>query len=216
MVDIPRYFSQLKTNPNNITTIVQLREFTQNDAREGYPEKDTASWDRGFSRGYDNTSPVWWGDYTTQAELAGPQGIAGAVKKYSLDAIVLPTGYLSKLAAPLGNPVITVPVGRTPDDTPLEKNKFGTLNLKGPNQPFGVGFTGARFSEEVLIEIAYAFEQATLVRKTIIPYIQPKTELEDIIRKRKDIIGNLELGSKGVKWHLLLPNLLRTIPQCIL
>ncbi|KAM0476147.1 hypothetical protein ACHAPX_006564 [Trichoderma viride] len=192
MVNIPRYFLQLKTNPNNITTMAQLREFIQNDAREGYPEKNTRSWDRGISRGYDNTSPVWWGNYTAQAELAGPQGIAGAVKKYSLDAIVLPTEYLSKLAAPLGNPVISVPVGRTPDDTPLEKNEFGTLNIKGPNQPFGLGFTGARFSEEVLVEIAYAFEQATMVRKTIIPFIQPKTELKDIVG-REDTNGNLEL-----------------------
>ncbi|PNP43622.1 hypothetical protein TGAMA5MH_04594 [Trichoderma gamsii] len=193
MANIPRYFSQLKTNPNNITTMVQLREFIQNDAREGYPEKNTSSWDRGISRGYDNTSPVWWRNYTAQAELAGPQGIAGAVKKYSLDAIVLPTEYLSKLAAPLGNPVISVPVGRTPDDTPLEKNEFGTLNIKGPNQPFGLGFTGARFSEEVIVEIAYAFEQATMVRKTIIPYIQPKTELKDIVGEREDTNGNLEL-----------------------
>ncbi|EHK42505.1 uncharacterized protein TrAtP1_002479 [Trichoderma atroviride] len=193
MVDIPRYFSQLKTNPNNITTMIQLREFIQNDAREGYPEKNTASWDRGIRRGYDNTSPAWWANYKAQAELAGPRGIAGAVDKYSLDAIVLPTEYLSKLAAPLGNPVISVPVGRTPDDTPLEKNKFGTLNIKGPNQPFGLGFTGARFSEEILVEIAYAFEQATMVRKTIVPYIQPKTELEDIVGKREDTNGELEL-----------------------
>ncbi|UKZ55997.1 hypothetical protein TrVGV298_009821 [Trichoderma virens] len=193
MVNIPRYFSQLKTNPNNITTMIQLREFIQKDAREGYPEKNTASWDRGISRGYDNTSPVWWENYHAQAELAGPQGIAGAVKEHSLDAIVLPTGYASKLAAPLGNPVISVPVGRMPDDTPLEKNEFGTLNVKGPNQPLGLGFTGARFNEEVLIEIAYAFEQATMVRKTIIPHIQPKTELKDILEKIEYTNGNLEL-----------------------
>ncbi|KAL7928159.1 amidase signature domain-containing protein [Trichoderma chlorosporum] len=193
MVDIPRYFSQLKTNPNNITTMVQLREFIQKDAREGFPEKNTASWDRGLSRGYDNTSPVWWENYSAQAELAGPQGIAGAVKNHSLDAIVLPTEYASNLAAPLGNPVITVPMGRTPDDSPLERNAFGTLNVKGPNMPFGLGFTGARFSEEVLLEIAYAFEQATMVRKTIIPYIQPKTELKDILEKTENTNGNLEL-----------------------
>ncbi|KAL7905135.1 amidase signature domain-containing protein [Trichoderma velutinum] len=193
MADIPRYFSQLKTNPNNITTMFQLREYIQKDVREEYPEKDTQSWDRGISRGYDNTSPIWWGNYSAQAELAGPQGIAGAVKEHSLDAIVLPTEYLSALAAPLGNPVISVPVGRTPDDAPLVRNEFGTLNLKGPNQPFGLGFTGARFSEEVLIEIAYAFEQATMVRKTIVPYIQPKTELKDIVGKTEQTNGNLEL-----------------------
>ncbi|KAH0523084.1 hypothetical protein TsFJ059_008136 [Trichoderma semiorbis] len=193
MADIPRYFSQLKTNPNNITTMMQLREFIHKDIREEYPEKGTQSWDRGISRGYDNTSPVWWENYSAQAELAGPRGIAGAVKEHSLDAIVLPTEYLSMLAAPLGNPVISVPVGRTPDDAPLVRNEFGTLNLNGPNQPFGLGFTGVRFSEEVLIEIAYAFEQATMVRKTIVPYIQPETELEDIVGKTEQTNGNFEL-----------------------
>ncbi|KAK4076920.1 uncharacterized protein Triagg1_3887 [Trichoderma aggressivum f. europaeum] len=174
MADIPRYFSQLKTNPNNITTMIRLREFIQRDVREEYPEKGTQAWDRGISRGYDNTSPMWWENHSAQAELAGPRGIAGALKEHSR-CHGPPHGVSEHACSSFRQPV---PVGRTPDDAPL---------------PFGLGFTGARFGEEVLVEIAYAFEQATMLRKTIVACIQPETELKDVVGKTAQTNGNLEL-----------------------
>ena len=42
---------------------------------------------------------------------------------------------------------------------------------------------GAKWSEEKLIGLAYAFEQRTKVREMITPYIQPKTELVDVVGK---------------------------------
>jgi amidase len=43
---------------------------------------------------------------------------------------------------------------------------------------------GPHFSEELLVGLAYAFEQRTLVRDAIVPYIQPSTELVDVVMKR--------------------------------
>jgi amidase len=40
---------------------------------------------------------------------------------------------------------------------------------------------GARFSEEILIGLAYDFEQKTLAQRKGAPYLVPTTELSDVI-----------------------------------
>ena len=83
--------------------------------------------------------------------------------KFHLDALVSPTdgpawmtdlvdgdhflGGSSQLAAVAGYPHITVPAGFV----------FGL--------PIGISFYGRAWSENVLLKIAYGFEQATKVRK---------------------------------------------------
>jgi hypothetical protein len=42
---------------------------------------------------------------------------------------------------------------------------------------FGLSFLGARFTDARLIGLAYAFEQRTLIRTTVRPYIEPKADL---------------------------------------
>ncbi|KAF4884243.1 putative amidase [Colletotrichum fructicola] len=185
LVNLEEYFAKLTYNPCNITTVAELRNWTQGDPREGYPEHNTEVWDRELVRGVRNTDPLFWELYTERQYLAGPLGYAGALKNHSLDALVLPTRYILAPAALLGTPVITVPFGRHPDDTPIVKDDLGNLDVLAPNLPFGIGFAGAAFSEEKLISIAYAFEQRTKARTAIKPYIRPKTELGDIVQSRE-------------------------------
>lgn len=182
--DLPQYFANLETNPNNITSVSDLRDFTQNYPAEGYPGHATKSWDMVIRRGINNTSPTWWTNYTTLQYHMTTLGLTGALQNHSLDALVMPSIYAALVAAPIGTPVITVPLGRAPDKTPIRKDEYGTLNLSGPNQPFGLGFAGAHFSEETLIEMAYAFEQLTTMRLRVLPFIQPTTELEDVVKNR--------------------------------
>ncbi|GJC84362.1 putative amidase ARB_02965 [Colletotrichum liriopes] len=183
LVNLPDYFSKLAFNPYNITSVSELQNWTQNDPREEWPEKNTEIWEKTLSDGIQNTDPVFWEYYSRNQYLAGPQSYAGALRNYSLDAIVLPTQFVLATAAVLGTPVVTVPFGRHPDNTTIVKNGVGNLNLVAPNLPFGIGFAGAPFSEETLISIAYAFEQKTQARTRIRPYIQPKTELGDVVRQ---------------------------------
>ncbi len=91
------------------------------------------------------------------------QGIDAVMDKNKLDAIVAPSGGVawmtdlvngdcgvfesSSLAAVAGYPNITVPAGYV------------------QGLPAGISFFGRAFSEAVLIKIAYAFEQATKMRK---------------------------------------------------
>ena len=79
---------------------------------------------------------------------------------------------------------MTVPLGRYAPNTKVELNGFGTLNATSPNTPFGISFMGPKWSEELLIGLAYAFEQRTKVRNTITPYVEPGYELVDAVTKR--------------------------------
>jgi len=106
-------------------------------------------------------------------QLARKEGIDATMDKHNLDALVGPTGGPAWLtdwvdgdhfgggssgaAAVAGYPNITVPAGFV----------FG--------MPVGISFFGRAWSEPVLIRLAYAFEQATKVRKA--PKFLPSVNL---------------------------------------
>lgn len=185
VTDVAKYFSELTFNPHNITSLAELQTFTHEFPLEDWPERDTLIWESALNLTYGNEAPEFWSNYSAGQYYAGPLGIFGALTNYSLDALVLPTMFSSYLPALLGAPIVTVPLGRFPDDTEVKPNGFGNLNATAPNLPFGIAFLGDRFDEYNLIGYAYAFEQRTLVRNTITPYIQPTTELADVVAKRK-------------------------------
>jgi amidase len=89
--------------------------------------------------------------------LSRANGIDGVLKAHRLDAILTPGGAGAGLAARAGYPIIVVPFGMVPNaPTPPLPDRFDAKPA-----PFGVGFTGPSCSEPRLIELAYAFEQAT-------------------------------------------------------
>ena len=89
--------------------------------------------------------------------LSRANGIDGVLKAHRLDAILTPGGAGAGLAARAGYPIIVVPFGMVPNaPTPALPDRFDAKPA-----PFGVGFTGPSCSEPRLIELAYAFEQAT-------------------------------------------------------
>ena len=99
----------------------------------------------------------------TNHRLARIEGIDATLQKHQLDTIVAPSGgpawlvdYVngdsgsggsSSPAAVAGYPNLTVPAGYV----------YGL--------PVGISFLGAAYSEPVLLRLAYAFEQATKVRR---------------------------------------------------
>lgn len=181
---MPRYLSHLKTNPHNISSLRDISRFTHRYPDEEYPARDTVIFDLALEKGKNNTDYDVWMNRTLAMRLAGAMGILGAMKNYSLDAIVLPTYFAEYPPAVIGTPAVTVPLGRYPDDMPIIKNGFGNMVNFGPNVPFGISFLGESFTEEKLIGMAYAFEQRTMVRQKVHPYLQPKTEIADVVGAR--------------------------------
>lgn len=76
------------------------------------------------------------------------EGIDYALERYGLDAILFPSYVGADICAKAGYPSITVPAG-----------------FQESGRAFGITFAGTAFSESVLIQIAFAFEQKTKYRK---------------------------------------------------
>jgi amidase len=87
-------------------------------------------------------------------------GIDAVINKYQLDALLFPASSSASIAAKPGYPTVIVPFGLVPNAPPSPAQPFPEGFAAKPT-PFGVGFTGLACSEPRLIELAYAFEQAT-------------------------------------------------------
>lgn len=96
-------------------------------------------------------------DRARDIELAGTHGIDEVMKALDLDALLFPGSFGAAIAAKPGYPSVMVPFGMIPNaPTPPFPEGF---NAKPA--PYGVTFSGMACSEPRLLQIAYAFEQAT-------------------------------------------------------
>ncbi|KAF2649879.1 amidase signature enzyme [Lophiostoma macrostomum CBS 122681] len=181
VANLASYLSQLTYNPTGVKTLEDVRNFTQSFPLEDYPDRDTAVWDQALALNFTNDSPEFWAYYQEDLYLGGIGGLLGALANYSLDAVVVPTEFSSSISAIIGGPIVTVPLGAYPANTTVVKDSRGDLNAIAPNIPFGIAFAGTHWSEADLIGFAYAFEQRTLVREKVKPYLAPSTELVDVI-----------------------------------
>lgn len=179
--NLAAYLSQLSFNPNNVTSLSSVRDFTRAFPAEQYPDRDTAAFDSSLALNFTNTSPEFWATYQEDLFLGGEGGLLGALATYNLDAVVLPTRTASGISAIIGGPVVTVPLGAYPANTTVVTNSRGDLNATAPGVPFGIAFAGALWSEEALIGYAYAYEQRSGVRTKVKPYVQPSIELEHVV-----------------------------------
>jgi len=104
-------------------------------------------------------------DRAKDIRLAGTEGIDAAMKKNNLDALLFPGPGGAGIAAKPGYPTVIVPFGFVPN-VPFSggggapQNPF-PAGFDPKPAPFGVSFTGMACSEPKLLELAYAFEQAT-------------------------------------------------------
>ncbi|KAF2702951.1 amidase signature enzyme [Pleomassaria siparia CBS 279.74] len=180
VVNLAQYLEKLHHNPQNIHNIHDLRTWTQNCPKEGYPRRDTAVWDGAIEEGMSQDSLEFSTVVEENEYLGGEGGILGALERHELDAIVLPSKIAFSIPALVGSPIITVPLGVTPEGTPIQNEDDWDVVETGPGIPFGISFLGHKWEEEKLIEMAYAFEQRTLVRGTLKRIIEPIADLVDM------------------------------------
>ena len=99
-------------------------------------------------------------DRAKDVTLAGDRGFKAAIESKKLDALMFPGWNISNLAARPGYPEIVVPLGMVPAAAGAGANPLPAGFDPKPS-PYSAAFVGLACSEPRLIEIAYAFEQAT-------------------------------------------------------
>jgi amidase len=133
IVNLHTYLESLTYNPNSITSLADLRAFTQSFPPEDFPLRDTGVWDQALQN-WNNTDLNFWPAYQQNLYYGGEGGLLGALQRNNLDAIILPTDFASSWAASVGAPIVTVPMGFYPADAPVTKNSWGLIN-SAPNIP---------------------------------------------------------------------------------
>ena len=140
-----------------VKTLTALREWNLAHAMAGAIRYGQSRLDISDEMHLEADRPRFTADHDKDMRLSRAQGIDGVLEPHTLDAILTPGGSGAGLAARAGYPIIVVPFGMVANaPTPAFPEGF---NAKPA--PFGVGFTGRQCSEPRLIELAYAFEQAT-------------------------------------------------------
>ena len=181
VVNLPDYLRELKHNPQNIKNLEDVNAFIHKTPAEEWPQRDTMIFDMALNQTWNNTDPEFWPAYQDSYYFGDEGGILGALRRSNTSAVLLPTHYGFVIPALVGSPVVSVPMGFYPTDWNPTLNGHGDLIVTGPNVPFGLSFMGPRFGEADLIGYAYAYEQRTLHRNDIHPYIAPNVELSDIV-----------------------------------
>ncbi|EXJ94079.1 hypothetical protein A1O1_02472 [Capronia coronata CBS 617.96] len=174
------YVARLTKNPQNIHTISDLVEFTKTCPAEEYPSRNIDGLLH-IEKALSADDPSVEAAFEQVRQWAMEGCIQGAVQRHQLDALILPSGVSTTVAAAACCPVINVPWGYYPKGTPLVWNGRGNLLLRHENTPFGLSFIGLPFTEHKLIAYSYAFEQLTRVRDRGKQYITPTTELDDVL-----------------------------------
>ena len=98
-------------------------------------------------------------DRAKDIALAGEHGLGAALEANRLDALLFPGWNISGMASRPGYPEIVVPIGMVAAGGGGQ-NPFPSGFTPQP-APYAAAFVGAACSEPRLVEIAYAFEQAT-------------------------------------------------------
>lgn len=136
--DIAHYLQTLQTNPNDLHSAEDIIEFTKSFPTEDYPEKDVGKFLWSQAEGVDVNSEKYKKMAEQEQFFGGEGGILGAMEKYNLDVLVIPAnqGIANDVAARMGFPVIYVPLGFWPENTPVELDEDKpNLVIVAPEMP---------------------------------------------------------------------------------
>jgi amidase len=143
-----------------VKTLTELREWNLAHERAGAIKYGQARLDASDEIDLDRDRAAYEADRARDLYLNGEHGIDEVMADLELDALLFPgSGGAGILARP-GYPTVIVPFGRL-------ASTGGPSMPEGFDpepRPYGVSFAGMACSEPRLIELAYAFEQATMRR----------------------------------------------------
>ena len=138
-----------------VKSLTALREWNRAHQSAGTLKYEQAQLDNSDEMDLTADRARYEADRAKDLALARDEGIDAVMKTHTLDALIFPGGSGAAIAAKAGYPTVIVPFGTVPNSVGMPAG----FNAKP--SPYGVAFTGGACSEPRLIEIAYAFEQAT-------------------------------------------------------
>jgi amidase len=143
-----------------VGTLSELRAWNSAHERAGSLKYGQAQLDISDEMDVEKDRARQEADRARDVVLTGRDGIDAALREHRLDALLFPGPFGANVAARPGYPSVIVPFGSVANGAP---QSFPDGFNPRPS-PFGVTFTGTACSEPRLIELAYAFEQATMRR----------------------------------------------------
>ncbi|HUU27169.1 MAG TPA: amidase [archaeon] len=159
--DLNSYLQELGP-PAPVHSLAEIIEFNERNREKEMPYFGQDIFIKAEEKG-PLSSPEYQEALSNNLRLSREEGIDALMEEHTLDAVMAPSGGPPSLtdlvngdhyvggssgpAAVAGYPIINVPAGFI----------FGL--------PFGVSFFGRAYSEPALIKLAYAFEQATNIRR---------------------------------------------------
>lgn len=147
-----------------VKTLTELRQWNIAHQRAGAIRYGQANLDVSDEMSLQADRSRYEADRRKDIHLSATHGIDEVMKDQRLDALLFPGVSSAAIGARPGYPTITVPFAFVPVGQGTGANAFPPGFNPLP-APFGVSFTGTACSEPRLIELAYAFEQATKRRK---------------------------------------------------
>ncbi len=140
-----------------VKTLTELREFNALRPQRGTLKYGQSRLDISDEMDVAADRARYEADRAKDIALGGTRGIDAALKEHRLDALLFPGAAGADIAARPGYPTVIVPFGVIAHvQTPPFPESF-----QAKPTPFGVSFTGTACSEPRLLELGYAFEQAS-------------------------------------------------------
>ncbi|HEU5181950.1 MAG TPA: amidase family protein [Candidatus Polarisedimenticolia bacterium] len=140
-----------------VKTLTELRLWNVAHQRGGAIKYGQAQLDISDEMNVETDRPRYEADLAKNLRLTAKEGIDSVMDREKLDALLFPSSSGCWVSAMPGYPTVIVPLGFVPN-APTPPFPAG---VEAKPSPYGVSFAGKACSEPRLIELAYAFEQAT-------------------------------------------------------
>jgi amidase len=140
-----------------VKSLTALREWNIRHQKAGAIKYGQSNLDISDEMDIEQDRARYEADRAKDLKVAAAHGIDEVMKAERLDALLFPGSSGAAIAAKPGYPTVIVPFGFVPN-APTPAFPEGFTAKPGP---YGVSFTGMACAEPRLIELAYAFEQAT-------------------------------------------------------
>ena len=143
-----------------VKTLTELRQWNIAHQRAGAIKYGQANLDVSDEMNLQADRARYEADRRRDIQLSATHGLDEAITTHRLDALLFPGVSSANIGARPGYPTVTVPFTRLPVAPGTGANAF-PAGFNPEPAPFGVSFTGTKCSEPRLVELAFAFEQAT-------------------------------------------------------